>query len=100
MSEQPICELWLQIIERLADRFGRPIPKRLLELGNCDEGWRVRFNATSKQIDEIEPLAICVEWCGWPAGIIDAGGGVIAAGDAANQDTLIEWLTNEATIVV
>lgn len=36
-----------------------------------------------------------VTWCGWPAGIITPNGGVIAAGECANEDTFIEAIEAE-----
>ena len=37
------------------------------------------------------PAAV-VKWNGWPAGIITAAGGTIAAAELANEDTLVEAL--------
>ena len=54
MADQ-ICELWLQIIERLGDIFGRPIPKRLLKVGDADEGWFVEFNAERNTVNGVAP---------------------------------------------
>lgn len=38
---------------------------------------------------EVDPFSIYVEFNGWPAGIFNPFGGVIAAGAAANEDTFI-----------
>ena len=45
----------------------------------------------SRGID-VPPYTIYVEFNGWPAGMIDAGGGEIAAGALANEDTLTKAL--------
>lgn len=57
--------------------------------------WRVMLNGTGEEKPKtdkhpyIEPFGIYVEFNGWPAGIIGPGGGIIAAGDAANEDAFI-----------
>lgn len=40
----------------------------------------------------VQPFRVYVEFNGWPAGILHWGGGIIAAGEAANEDTLIAAL--------
>lgn len=57
--------------------------------------WRVVFNGTGEAKDraenhpELPPFAVYVEYNGWPAGIIDPRGGILAAGMAANEDSFI-----------
>lgn len=41
---------------------------------------------------EVLPFNAYVEFNGWPAGLFDLCGGVMAAGEAANEGTLIEAL--------
>ena len=36
---------------------------------------------------EVPPFNCYVEFNGWPAGLFDPRGGIIAAGDAANEET-------------
>lgn len=36
---------------------------------------------------EVPPFNCYVEFNGWPAGLFDPTGGIIAAGDAANEET-------------
>lgn len=43
--------------------------------------WKIALNGKDFQAK--------IEFNGWPAGIIDPHGGIIAAGEAANEDTFI-----------
>ena len=96
VTETQICALFCEITTCFSDRFGTPLPKRLLTIGNADAGWQVRLNTTKETVDGVEPYKMVVLWNGCPAGIIDAAGGIIAAGEAANEDTLMEWLKGAA----
>lgn len=72
---------------------------RVIEIA-VDEHWRVVLNGDSvahaipmyPQGPALAPWSVYVEWNGFPAGLLDAGGGVIAAGEAANEATLIAAL--------
>ena len=92
-----ICESYYLACMKFGDEFGRPLPHRVLEIGD-DSGWRMLLNATqnkekvSLQGDEIGPFNLQVLWNGWPAAILDASGGVFAAGSVANEETFLEWL--------
>jgi len=47
-------------------------------------------NGASKELPfQVEPFHCYVEFNGWPAGILTPYGGTLAAGEAANEDTLI-----------
>jgi hypothetical protein len=83
--------VYLKIAERFAREYGEPIPREMLTIGG-ETGWKVRLNAALTPQDDINPFAAHVYWNGWFAGIIDGAGGVIAAGNAANEDALIAWL--------
>ena len=74
--------------------------KSIKDLPGChemavDDHWWIAFNghadptACSKGA-EVPPYSLYIEWNGWPAGILNAGGGTIAAGTLANEDTYIE----------
>ena len=41
----------------------------------------------------VDPFAIYVEFNGFPAGILDSGGGCIAAGESANHDSYVQAVT-------
>jgi hypothetical protein len=43
--------------------------------------WEIALNG--------ETIQAALKFNGWPAGIIDPAGGIIAAGDAANEDSFI-----------
>lgn len=51
--------------------------------------WHVRLNGAGEEQDGIPPFTASIEFNGWPAGLIDPAGGVIAAGELANEDTFI-----------
>lgn len=59
--------------------------------------WWVAFNghpekkATSKG-QQVDPYHCYVEYNGWPAGVFTPYGGVIAAGEGANENTFIAAL--------
>jgi hypothetical protein len=61
-----------------------------------DENWTIAVNGhrePRKYKDvTVEPFCAYVEWCGWPAGIIGIAGGMIAAGELANEAALCEAL--------
>lgn len=65
-----------------------------------DDSWFIAVNghktpmAAKPNGSEVPPFSCYVEFNGWPAGIIDPGGGCIAAGTAANMETLIEAITH------
>lgn len=59
-----------------------------------DEQWWVALNGhrvtTRCSVNvEVPPFSAYFQFNDWPAGIVNAGGGCIAAGDLANENTLI-----------
>lgn len=62
-----------------------------------DENWWIAVNGHKEVVEcsrgiRVQPFTCYVEFNGWPAGIIHAYGGVLAAGDAANEDTFVAAL--------
>lgn len=62
-----------------------------------DERWWIAMNGHRENIKasdgfEVPPFNIAIKYNGWPAGIIGAHGGIIAAGSCANEDAFIEAL--------
>ncbi len=59
-----------------------------------DSRWKVAVNAHREPEAwggaEIPPYSAAIEYNGWPAGLIDQHGGIIAAGECANENTFIE----------
>jgi hypothetical protein len=58
-----------------------------------DDEWTVHVNAHAESAEmeaglTVPPLSMFVEYNGWPAGLIDSGGGIVAAGTSANEDKL------------
>ena len=91
-SCEMISELFVLIAEKCGQRHGTPLPKQLVRLGDPETGWGITLNPTGDEIDGVEPYHASVTWNGWPAGIVASYGGTIAAGSAANEDNLCEWL--------
>jgi len=88
----PISEACLMIVQLAVHRAGVPNCKdRVLTL-EIDERWKATVNGCRETRDSIPPFSIGLEFNGFPAGIIDPGGGIMAAGDAANEATLIRAL--------
>lgn len=56
-----------------------------------DDRWTIEGHAQAdKEIDGLPAFNFRLSYNGWPAGIIDAAGGIIAAGEAANEETFIK----------
>lgn len=61
---------------------------------SVDERWWVAANGHSTPTpcsrggEPIPPYSFYIEFNGWPAGIVGPGGGVVAAGELANEETL------------
>ena len=54
--------------------------------------WTIETHAHDRVIDNLPPFTMRVSYNGWPAGLVDANGGIIAGGKAANEDTFIAAL--------
>ena len=94
----PISEVMFLIVMRFGREHGIPLPKRLLEIGDKDDGWHVSLNPTKEPIGEVKPGTALVLWRGIPVGLVDAGGGTIASGTPANEDSLCEWLEADGAV--
>jgi len=62
-----------------------------------DDAWWVSLNPHPRPRLNSHGISVpsyhlAIEWLGWPAGVVGPQGGEIAAGDLANEDTLIEAL--------
>lgn len=88
----PRHHLFLAIAEAFSRVHGAPLPKGLLTLGDHDNGWFAKLNTTVESIGGVPGATAALEWYGWPAGMVDSTGWYIAAGEAANERTLREWL--------
>lgn len=80
--------------------------QRVNELPGCwevqvSEGWRIAVNGHREPTKcsngaDVPPFHVAVDWHGFPAGIFGVQGGLIAAGDAANEASLIAALKAKA----
>lgn len=62
-----------------------------------DERWWIAVNGHNEPVEcsrglKIDPFDCYIEFNGWPAGSLNPAGGIIAAGEGANEDTFIEAL--------
>ena len=57
-----------------------------------NENWSFKVNGYPEPREGIPGFHVMVEFNGFPAGLIGLNGGIIAAGEAANEDTFIEAL--------
>jgi hypothetical protein len=62
-----------------------------------DERWWIAMNGHKQERltsegDRVLPYSCFIKYNGWPAGILDFGGGIIAAGEGANENTFIAAL--------
>src|SRR5690606_36734581 len=70
----------LVAIAELHQALGRPPLNG--GIGEYEFGpWKVRLNGAGEDQDGIPPFTASIEFNGWPAGLIDPAGGVIAAGE-------------------
>ena len=93
-----ICELFVRIAERFGEVHNCPLPKSVLSLGDSDTGWCVRLNPTDAESDGVPAFTAMVSHNGWPAGVVDPQGGIIAAGDVANEATFRAWLKDAKAV--
>lgn len=68
-----------------------------------DPRWELAVNAHAEPTKcsdgfDVPAYSLYVRWNGWPAGIINAGGGTIAAGEGANEAALIAALKAEIAL--
>lgn len=104
MSDEPPIKEAFSAIAQLAGRLGI---EKINEMEGCwehqvDGLWWIAVNGHTKPLKcshgaEVPPINCYIEFNGWPAGIIDPFGGIIAAGAAANEDTFIDALNAAAS---
>ena len=98
ITEPEVCDVFLLIAQRCAREYGQPLPERLLEIGDRSRGWGVRLNASNVVKCGVRPFEAVVHWNGMPAGSLDYGDGLLAAGGEANEKSLSEWLVSDSPI--
>ena len=98
MGDEGIAEVFVRIAE-LALALGACDLKALPGCWehDVDGTWWIALNGratptTCSRGATVAAFTAYVEFNGWPAGLVDPGGGVIAAGAAANEGMLIEAL--------
>ena len=94
----PICAAYAKVGE-LAQALG---VRNINELEGCwehqiNDQWWIAVNGHKAEVrcskgGRVPSFECYVEFNGWPAGVIGLDGGLIAAGDEANEDALIAAL--------
>lgn len=92
---QQISEAWYVALDRFAEKYGTPLPKKLLQLGSADTGWGALLNVTKDEINGIPPYSVMATWGGMPAGVLGANGGTMVMGSDVNEDEFINWLDSD-----
>jgi hypothetical protein len=93
-----MCEVMVLIVD-LAEALG---VTKINKMPGCwelavDDLWWFAVNGHTEPTEcshgaSVPPMSAYLEYNGWPAGICDAGGGIVAAGAAANESTLVDAL--------
>lgn len=90
-----LCEAF-SVMAELATALG---VSKIGNLPGCwehqiDDQWWISVNGHDKAVSNrdgfnVEPFSMAITYNGWPAGICYRNGGLIAAGECANEDTFI-----------
>ena len=92
MNLDQISEAWFLASDLFGKIYGTPLPKKVLFIGSEGHEWGMKLNPVNDTLEGMEPFSVHILWEGWPAGILVPDGGIGAAGDAANEDSFIEWV--------
>jgi hypothetical protein len=89
--EEPFAEAFGAILE-LADVLGVKHIYKLPGLWcvDVDEHWTIRMNGHREEVGGVPAHTAALEYNGWPAGMSQPSGGIIAAGELANENSFIE----------
>ena len=80
-----VSTAWFAIAIAISEVHGKPLPKSgVLTLGDENIGWGFAFDC--------ETLEAVVFWNGFSGGSINRDGGLLPAGELANEQTLLAWL--------
>lgn len=95
VSEPEVKEAFVKLAE-LGGALGVQSINQLPGCWECqiDSQWWISMNGHREAIKdshgaEVPAFHACIEFNGWPAGIIGPSAGIIAAGSLANEDTFI-----------
>lgn len=97
MSQQPLSMVFFLIAELCCALGLAPLNKRRGCVDVTAGAWHITVNghARPKRLGSglmVPAYTALLAFNGWPAGSVNPYGGVIAAGDAANEDALIAAL--------
>ena len=98
-----VCEAFVAACEAACSGNDLPLKGRVADFTRG--GWRVVINGTAADHEvpgdgecmgaTVPPTHLAAFWNGWLAGVLNPGGGALAAGDAANEDTFIAAMKEE-----
>lgn len=64
---------WYELVQMFVRKFGCPLPRELMEIGDPDDGWYARYDRKDKP--EIGENPVMIRRNGWPAGACCQDGG-------------------------
>jgi len=95
MEDRPVCEAFAAIAELCIALGEAPASNQpgCWEL-RLDDHWEIAFNGheesrLSSHGTAVHPYHCYVQFNGWPAGVFGPHGGVIAAGECANEEAFL-----------
>lgn len=91
MKDSPLSLAFVLCVDLCLKRGHANIRNQLVDVA-IDDTWSFRINGHPTQQDSIPAYHLSLEYNGFPAGIFGPGGGIIAAGEGANEDALIRAL--------
>ena len=99
MNETPIPLAYGEAIEKFLRHFGDGPHEGLKTIGDpTGKGWAMTLNPTKEKIDNVPPFSLIPYLNGWPAGIIDPGGGCMVASmeGSGTEEDFIAWCREDA----
>ncbi len=89
MRKDRVCTVFYAVSKLCAALKEAPIQGKVWE-NQIDEHWFIKINGHSKEMQEIPPFCMTIEYDGFPAGIISPFDGTMLAGEVVNEDEFIE----------
>lgn len=93
-QDGPLCAGYVAVVDLHVALGLPPLGGKVIE--HRVGPWRVRWNGGKEEQEGIPPFHMVVYYNGFPAGVMNPGIGLLAAGAAANEDTFIAAFTEAA----
>jgi hypothetical protein len=91
MARLGLSEVFALCVDLCQKRGHQTVKDQVVEV-KIDERWSFKINGCRVEKDLIPPFHLALTYNGFPAGICGFDGGVVAAGEAANERALIRAL--------